>query len=358
MSADTFVDERAERAVLGWLQLAPADCDDIAELVDGEDFADPRHATAFGALVEVIRATGGVDFASITDALRRRHALGAVGVQYIASCTDEAGDAGAFGPTRTGAIACARRIADLAQRRRLVVAAREALALASTEPTADDAIAAALARVEAVARARHVSTARSFSAALSSLLNRDRSQAQGWALPWPALSAALGGLRPGRLVVIAGRPGKGKSAMKLNTALSLAAPKAWDARSLAAPVPVLVFTLEMVDEELAGRGAGVLARVDARAVEAGRLVSDDVTAVIGAITATASAPLMIDDKTTRVTRMRTLAQSFFRRHGPGVMFVDYLQLCDARGLDLERDATRERRVAEMSRAFKIGRAHV
>jgi replicative DNA helicase len=351
---DPFVDDRAERAVLGWLQLAPHDAGDLGELVAADDFADSRHGVIFSALVEVIGRTGGVDFAHVDEALRRRNAVNAVGgLQYVARCTDEVEEEGIYAPTAASALASARRVADLAQRRRLTQAAREMIALASSEATAEDALSAAATRLDAVARSRQVATGRPFAASLASLLGRDRSEAQGWPLPWPTLSAVLGGARRGRLVVVAGRPGKGKSALALCASLALAAPQAWDPRSLAAPVPVLFFAAEMPDEELAGRGAAVLARVDARALESGTLHESDVAEVVSTVAATRKAPLLIDDQTTQVTRMRQIAQGFFRKHGPGVMIVDYLQLCSPRGLDLERDATRERRVAEMTRAFKL-----
>lgn len=354
-------DHDVERYALGAAMLYPDALADLVAVAAPDDLTGTGHAELLRALVAVDAQPGGrvgdgsiasIDAAHLRAELTRRGVAHAVTVQYAVSCTDATRDGDP--PTPLGARVAAARIADLAQRRRLAHAAREIAALALSEATAGDAVAAALVRLESVARTGDGSRAgRTYAAALTALLTRDRREAAGWALPWPSLSAALGGARRGRLIVVAARPAVGKSAWALNAALALAAPRAWDPRSVDAPVPVLFFALEMPDEELAGRGCAALARVNARDLELGEVQPDDEADVARAVDGTRKAPLVIDDRTTSVARMRTVAQAFFRRHGPGVVIVDYLQLCDARGLDLERDANRERRVAEMSRAFKL-----
>jgi replicative DNA helicase len=305
--------------------------------------------------------SGHLSARAIERELIRVKALNAVGgVAYLVECTD-ADEFDGMPPTSHGATIAGRRVASLAQRRRVIDAARAVMSLAQCDEDPAATIDVALQRFEGIAReGNRAASGRQFSEALTALLCRDPgSTPPAWSLPWPTLSAAIGGLRRKRLVVVAARPGVGKSAIAFNLALSLAAPQVWNARSQAAPVPVLFFTLEMGDEELACRGAGSIARVCASDIEGGSLRGDvgdynsDFSQVVRVARDTNTAVLMIDDHTTQVARMRSIAGEFFRKHGPGVMFVDYLQLCSAKGLDVERNATRERNVAEMSRAFKL-----
>ena len=349
MKRDDMHDRRAERAVLGSVLLDGIALDVAEQHLDAADFYAPQHGVIWDVM-RALRSRGEpIDIVTLAAELSARQRLNTVGgAQYLGELTDEI-------PTVAHIDSHARVVAGLAVRRRLLDAATAIASLAGEASTPADALAGAHLRLEEVERTlTRGHEGRLFSAALASLLGRDRREASGWPLPWPTLSAALGGLRRGRLVVIAARPAVGKSALALNLALALAAPTAWDPRSIAAPVPVLFFALEMPDEELSGRGAAALARVDARAVESGTLDEhSELPDVLAALRSTRDAPLMIDDRTASVARMRAGAAQFFRQRGPGVIVVDYLQLCDARGLDLERDANRERRVAEMSRAFKL-----
>ena len=76
--------------------------------------------------------------------------------------------------------------------------------------------------------------------------------------------------------------------------------------------------------------------------------------LVGLAHATATAPLRIDCSTMKVAAMRDRATEFFRRHGPGVVVIDYLQLASPAGLDLEKQASRERAVAACVRAQHFG----
>lgn len=368
----TLIDERAERMVIGWLQLAPSDVGAFEELLSPEDFGDPRHGAAFAALCEVIGREGEVEYGAVTAALHERKVFNALGgLTYLSECASDRDEDG-FGLTPRSAFGAARLVAELAERRRVADAARNAIAaLQDLSRSADEAMALAQELVLRAAASRPVAAGRSFSEALSAVMNRGSDPDAGRAsfpLPWPSLSARIGGVRRKRVHFIGARYAMGKSAFALNIALSLSAPNAWwpevPPEHLPAPVPVLAFVLEMSDEENAARGLATLVGSNVRDergrpvtctaqdVEGGTFAEALFPVVQRAIIATAGAPFRLDDKTRQVARMRVIARQFFAKHGPGVLIVDYLQLCKAQGLDLEKNATRERVVAEMCRTFK------
>lgn len=356
----SLVDDLAERMVLGYLQMAPSALDEVLGVVSAEHFANPTHGPIFEMLRAIIERDGEVTYGPLATELHARRIYNAIGgAGYVADCAD-LDDAFGFPITPQSAMAAARLVADLATRRAIFDAARrtaaKALDLAEpVEAVSDFAVSAAAKATTLTA----LSAGRTFGSAVDAVVQRIGDPSGGavaYTLPWPTLSTRLGGLRRKRLHIVAGRPAMGKSALALNIALALAAPRAWwperEEALLPQPVPVLMFALEMGDEENAARGIATLAGVEARRMEAGMLAADEEDAVSHAVVHTARAPFVLDDRTRSVARMRTVARQFFARHGKGVMIVDYLQLCSTAGLDIEKGANRERHVASMTLAFK------
>lgn len=360
--AAALTDPTAERMVIGWMQLAPRDAGELSSVVAAEDFADPRNAAAFAAVLAVIERTGDVDFASVSRELHSRGSYNAVGgPQYIAECAEVERE-GTLALTAAAAFGAAQIVADLAVRRAVIDAALNAT-IAARDLTRDvSEVTEVATRAIGSATSRSVGwTGRPFAEALAAVMERaaNPGAADGvsFRLPWPVIDRRIGGLRRKRLHIIAGRPAMGKSAFIQNAALALSMPSAWwpeaDAALLPAPTPVLFFSLEMPDEENALRGLGSLVRVDTSAFEQTGIPEHAVGSALAVCQKAARAKFNLDERTTAVTRMRAVATQFFRRHGKGVMIVDYLQLANARGLDdLDRSSNREQKVAAMTKEFK------
>lgn len=359
--AASLNDPAAERMVIGWMQLHPNDAHDLAAIVTADDFADPRNAASFAVLLAVIEREGEMDFAAVTRELHARKQYNAVGgPAYIAECADVEAD-GALALTAAGAFGAAQIVADLSQRRAIMDAAAAAMVAARDLTREVEEVVDIATRAIGGASSRSVGwTGRPFADALAAVMERASNPGHApvaFQLPWPVLNRRVGGLRRKRLYLLAGRPAMGKSALVQNAAVALSMPSAWwpeaDAAMLPAPAPVLTFSLEMPDEENAQRNLGSLVRVDASAFERTGVPEHAVGAAIAVCNAAARATFHIDDRTTSVARMRTIATAFFRRHGKGVMIVDYLQLASAKGLDdVDRTSNREQKVAAMSKEFK------
>lgn len=155
------------------------------------------------------------------------------------------------------------------------------------------------------------------------------------------LDGLMGGLQPGTLTVIGGRPGTGKSAMALGVALHVAGVE---------KVPVQMFSLEMSHQEIGQRALSAEAKVDATRIRDGRLREPDWPRLSLATSRLSEMPFVVEDNPdATMMEIRTKARSRKGRSGLGLVVVDYLQQIGA-GSAREN---RQLQVAEVSRGLKL-----
>jgi len=143
----------------------------------------------------------------------------------------------------------------------------------------------------------------------------------------------LAGLQASNLIILAARPGIGKTALALNIAQNV---------TVKENLPVGFFSLEMSKEELVDRLLVAQADIDAWRLKTGRLDEEDFTKLSEAMGILAEAPLYIDDTPAlSVLEMRTKARRLMAEHGLQLLIVDYLQL-------MRSTRRRENRVTEVS----------
>jgi replicative DNA helicase len=179
----------------------------------------------------------------------------------------------------------------------------------------------------------------------------------------PELDEELGGMGPGDVLILAGRPGMGKSAVALHIAHAVAAPKAQIALEFTgekAPtssgIGVFISSLEMTKAEIMQRALSMRAyakgaRVPYNWIRQRKLTPKDQTAVFDALIENSRLPILIDDKPGQTVgqigvRLRR-AQSRFKRDGVslGLGIIDHLQLIEGEGRS-------DNRVAELTRITK------
>jgi replicative DNA helicase len=154
------------------------------------------------------------------------------------------------------------------------------------------------------------------------------------------LDKLTAGMKAGELIIIAGRPGMGKTALALNIAVHACA---------ARDVPVCMFNLEMAKEALARRLLCSEARVDGGRLRTGMLSREDWTRLTSAAGVLTNMRLFIDDTPAlSIMELRGKARRLKSEHGLGLIIVDYLQLMRA-GTKVE---SREKEVSEISRSLK------
>lgn len=153
------------------------------------------------------------------------------------------------------------------------------------------------------------------------------------------LDSKLAGMQDSNLLILASRPGQGKTSLALNIAQYVAVHEG---------LPVGIFSLEMSKEELIDRLLVSQSDVDAWRLKTGKLDDDDFDRLQEAMGVLADAPLFIDDTpAANILEMRTKARRLQVEHGLSFLIVDYLQLIHGRNLE-----NRVQEVSEISQSLK------
>jgi replicative DNA helicase len=155
------------------------------------------------------------------------------------------------------------------------------------------------------------------------------------------LDKMLSGLQKTQLIIVAGRPGMGKTSFAINIAQHAA---------VSLDVPVAIFSLEMSREQLAMRMMCSEALVDNQKTRVGGLTYDDYDRLASAVDVLAKAPIYIDDSPT-ITAMEMLAKArrLKKEKGLGLVVIDYLQLMTGK----DRRENRQQEISSMTRSLKI-----
>jgi replicative DNA helicase len=157
------------------------------------------------------------------------------------------------------------------------------------------------------------------------------------------LDERTAGLQPGELVIVAGRPSMGKTALALNFAEHVAVRNG---------IPVAIFSMEMGATQLAMRLLGSIAKVDQHKMRTGRLNDEEWSRLSSAMGDLHNAPIYIDETgALNSLELRSRARRMHRQSGKlGLVVVDYLQLMSASGASQGENRATE--ISEISRSLK------
>jgi replicative DNA helicase len=333
----------AERIVLGAMMLSTNAITDVIEILKPGDFYRPVHGDIYTAVTDLYTRGEPTDPVAVAHRLLTTGDLQrAGGVPYLHDCIEAV-------PVAVTAAWYARQVADTAGRRRLIEAATQMLQLAAS-PALDlnEAMDQAGAAFHTAITQHDSGELRPLGDILGPALVEIRTQAEhrgelrGVSTGFMDLDQLTGGLRAGQLIVVAGRPGMGKSVLGVDIARAAA---------LRDRKPVAFFSLEMSEQEIVTRILAAEARVPLQAFNSGNLLDGHWRRLEEKQQLLASAPLHIDDSPgLTMTEIRARARRLAQRHGLSLIVVDYLQLMTPSG---RRDANREQQVAEISRGLKV-----
>lgn len=134
------------------------------------------------------------------------------------------------------------------------------------------------------------------------------------------LDKLTGGLHPGELIIIAGRPSMGKTAFALNIAAHVSKLR----------IPVLFFSLEMAAEQLVQRLICSEAEIDLAEMRKGNIPGTEFAGIISTLGFLESLPIFVDENPTlNISEMRSKSRQMAHKHGVKLIIVDYLQLMDS-----------------------------
>ena len=163
----------------------------------------------------------------------------------------------------------------------------------------------------------------------------------GVATGFNELNRRTGGLHGGELIIIAGRPGMGKSSFAVNIA---------EHAAINDKIPVAIFNLEMSKTMIVNRILCSQALVDSQKVRLGDFDSEDWQQIGAVVDKVASAPLYVDDTASiTVSEIRAKCRRLKQTKNLGMIIIDYLQLMQGSG----KGDNRQQEISDISRSLKV-----
>jgi replicative DNA helicase len=333
----------AEESLLGAMLLSKDAIASAVEAVSPEDFYKPAHGHLFEAIQSLYGRGEPVDPVTVAEELRRAGLLEALGGKQ-AILRIQVGT-----PSAANAAHYARIVEEHSLLRRLIAVAGEISEMGYEVP---DDVTNTLDRAETlvfeVANRRLSSSLKGIYPALQESLEQLEAlfERDGLMTGVPSgfvdLDEVTLGFQPSNLVVVAARPGQGKTSFALGAAAHVA---------LETRRPVVFFSMEMGYLELTQRMLASEAGVNSRLLRTGRIPESDWTKISHAVGRLAEAPFYIDDNAhLTVMEMRAKCRRLKALHGAlGLVVVDYLQLMSTP----RRSENRQVEVSELSRGLKI-----
>ena len=335
-------DLAAERAVLGAVLSDNTVIASVAEVIQAEDFSSPAHSQIFSAMLALDLQQRPVDHLTLSDELKVRGQLAATGGPAYLMTLDQ------LVPYSANATQYAQIVKAQAIRRRLAAAGRDIQELASQETGEIDALIDEAERkvfqISERQREGDLKPVRELMERTLELLdnlNRSTTGITGLPSGFIDLDLQLTGFHRGELLVLAARPGLGKTSLALNVAMHVA---------LKEEKAVGLFSLEMPADQLLMRLLASAARVDMKKLRGGRLTAQDQEKFQQIAGALFNAPIYIDDSGTLSSfELRAKARRLKQKEPRlGLLVVDYLQLMHQTG----KVENRQLEVSEISRSLK------
>ncbi|MBD9232481.1 replicative DNA helicase [Rothia mucilaginosa] len=335
-------DDVAEQSVLGGMLLSKDAIADVVESLRASDFYKPAHETIYEAILSLYGHGSPADAITVADELKKRGELTRVGgAAYLHTLI-------ASVPTAANAQYYAEIVKEHAIMRRLIEAGTKIAQLGyANETEVDTLVDQAQAEIYAVTDGNAKEDYVSFSDALEATMreidaNSNRPDGvYGVPTDFIELDELTGGLHGGQMIVIAARPGVGKSTLALDIARSAA---------IHHHMATVFFSLEMSRTELAMRVLSAEGKISMGRLKKGDLDTEGWTNLATLQGRIDSAPLFIDDSPNMtLMEIRAKCRRLKQRNDLKLVVLDYLQLMSS-GKKVE---SRQQEVSEFSRSLKL-----
>ncbi|SPT74528.1 Replicative DNA helicase [Arcanobacterium haemolyticum] len=334
----------AERSVLGGMMLSKDALADVSEMLDAQDFYRPAHATIFTVVISLFGAGQPADAITVAAELQRQGKLEQVGGRAVLH------DLVSSVPTAANASYYATIVHEQAMLRRLVETGTRIAQLGYTTDGGDVAELLNLAQSEVYSMSdsktsnEYASLYEIIPGLVEELeMNSARDgQLAGLSTGFHDLDKVLLGLRPNQMIIVAARPGMGKTTLAMDFCRHIA---------IQENKPVAFFSLEMNRNELAMRMLAAESEVWLSKLISGELEQRDWERISRTLERVNQAPLYVDDSPNlTMMEIRSKARRMRQQHGIQLIVIDYLQLLTSGGRSPE---SRQQEVSEFSRSIKL-----
>ena len=333
-----------EMSVLGGMMLSKDAIADVIEILRSADFYRPAHASVYEVVIELFGRGEPADAVTVGAELKKKGELERIGgLPYLHTLV-------ATVPTAANAAYYARIVREQAQLRSLVEAGTRIVQLGYTTDGADveGLINLAQSEVFAISEQRQTTDYTTLEEIVPDLYeelernaNRDGGL-DGVPTGFSELDSKLNGLRAGQMIIIAARPGGGKSTLAMDICRSAAVHN---------NMASAYFSLEMNRTELSMRLLAAESKVFLDRMIKGELETRDWQAIARTLDKISQAPLIVDDSPNMTMgEIRAKSRRMKQQHGIQLIVIDYLQLLTSGGKAVE---SRQQEVSEFSRSIKL-----
>jgi replicative DNA helicase len=315
-------DDTVEQSLLGAILIDKDALISVAEFLRPEHFYTPGHAAIYETMLILFEEHSPVDVVTVTAGLKKQGKLTQVGGSaYVSELLT-------IVPTSAHATKYGQLIKEYSLKRQLISASAKLTEAAFSETgSAQEVLEQAEQEIFAIAQHSskrdfiHIKDTLTESFDRLDELHKNAGGFRGVPTGFNDLDFKLAGLQDSNLIILAARPGTGKTAMVLNIAQHIGVKE---------KLPVGIFSLEMSKEELVDRLLVGQADIDAWRLKTGKLSDDDFSRLSDAMGELAEAKIFIDDTPgISILEMRTKARRLQVEYGVKLLIFDYLQLADS-----------------------------
>ena len=334
--------QEAELAVIGSALTNSHSVAESVEILRPSDFYFPQNKEIFSVILDLFNENAAIDFITVSNKLSQSDKLEAVGgIAYLRNAATNV-------PTTRHVTYYSQIIKEKAVLRTLIKSAGDISDMAygqndKVERIVDQAEQLIFDVTSSNNKSDILPISEIFMGSYKELVENSLNQSGITGLPtgFDELNRRTGGFHGGELILIAGRPGMGKSSFAVNIAEHV---------SITDKKTVAIFNLEMPKEQIVNRIICSQALVNSNKIRTGDITGEDWEKIGAIVNRVATAPMYIDDTASiTVSEIRAKCRRLKQTKNLELIVIDYLQLMQSSG----RTESRQNEIAEISRSLKI-----